>query len=159
MRFLSLRTRKMVLLGGLCAALLMFPCALPVNATGHGYGFGFGRGIVRAYPAYGWGWGGWGWGGPFWGGYWPYDWNNTGTVKFESVANTDEIYINGSYAGLVKNLRSIHLSPGTYRVTVKDNGKQILDREVYVMRGKTIKLEPGDKRGAMNPTDPRARFG
>ncbi len=145
---ISSRVRKTMLLVSLYATLVVFPFASPVNAMEHGHGSG---GVVHVYPAsWGWGWEpGWGWGGPFWDGYWPDYWYDTGTIKLENVSKTDEIHINGSYAGEASNLRSIHLDPGTYRVMVKHNGKEILNREVYVMRGETTRLEVGDKHGTI----------
>ncbi len=73
--------------------------------------------------------------------------NDTGTVKLENVSKTDSVYINGSYAGTAKKFRSLYLEPGNYTISVKKNGQDILNRQVYVITGKTIKLDVGDKVG------------
>ncbi len=147
----SSRTRKAVLLCAIAVTLCAFPLTSSAHAMGRGHWFGH-RGGVYYYPAYG-----WGWGGPFWSDYgyaWPYYyWNPKGTVKLESISKSDEVYINGSFAGEARKLKSINLDPGTYRISIKRNGKDILDQQVYVMRGKTVKLEVGDKSGKISFKD------
>jgi hypothetical protein len=136
---LSSKARKSVYVCAFAVALCAFPFTSSALAVGRGHGF------VRAgfYPGYGWGWG------PFWGDYtWaPYYLDYTGTVKLENALKSDSVYINGSYAGSAKELHSIYLDPGSYTITVKSNGKTIVDRQVYVVTGKTIKLVVGDKAG------------
>ncbi len=149
MNLLSFRIKKVMAALGLSAALLAFPIA----AQAHGWGRDFGyRGGIYYYPDYDWDWG---WGGPFgWGGYPGYYYENTtGTVKLGNVSKTDQVYINGSYAGEAKKLGSIHLDPGVYTVTVKNNGRDVLTQQVYVALDKTVKLEVRDKRGTIKFKD------
>ena len=147
MRFVMWQARKTVLVAAICAVLLIIPFASPALARGYGHGFdhgsGFRGGIVRAYPYYGWGWG---WIGPYGYGYWPYYYyDDTGTLKLENAVKTDEVYINGSYIGEAKDNKTIHLNPGSYKLTVKHSGRDVIDQSVYILRGKTIKLDIGDK--------------
>jgi hemin uptake protein HemP len=153
MNFLSSRTKKVLAVLGLSATMLAFPLATSANAMDRDHDFHFGRPGVYYYPGYDWDWG-WGWGGPFWGTY-PtfYYYNRTGTVKLENVSKSDQVYLNGSYAGESKKLESMHLYPGSYTVTVKHNGKNVLNQQVYVMRNRTIKLDVGDKRGKLKLKD------
>jgi len=118
--------------------------------SGHGFGHGYGYSgsVVRVYPSFGWGWG---WGAPYWYGYYPYYYpygyyyEDTGTLKIENAVKTDEVYINGSLVGSAKDNKTLHLNPGSYRVTVKHSGRDVIDQSVYIIRGKTIKLDIGDK--------------
>jgi hypothetical protein len=150
MRLLSSRARKSIYVCAFAVALCAFPFTSSALAIGHGHGFVYGG----FYPAYDWGWG-WGWGGPFWGDFtWaPYYWDYTGTVKLENVDKSDSVYINGSYAGKAGKLHTIYLDPGSYRVTVENNGKNLVDQRVYVITGNTVKLNVGDKRGAIKLKD------
>ncbi len=133
---ISSRARKIIGLCALAVTLFAFPFASSALAIGHGRGFVYGG----FYPGWGWGWE------PYWNYGWaPYYGDYTGTVKLEDAAKTDAVYINGSYAGSAKKLHSIYLDPGSYNVIVKNNGKTIVDQRVYVLTGKTIKLEVGDK--------------
>lgn len=92
------------------------------------------------------GWGP-GWGpSPYWGAY-PYYYypDPTGKIKIKDANDTDQVYINGALAGDVDHMDSIHLNPGRYRVQVRSDGKEIVDREVFVVRGKTIKIRVGSE--------------
>jgi hypothetical protein len=154
MRFKSRRIRQSAFLAAICATLLIFPFALSAGAMEHGHRYGFRGRIVPAYPAYIGDWGnGWGWGGPFWYNYWPYYYDNTGKIKLEDVSKNDEVFINGSAVGEAKEHKSIRFNPGTYQVTVKNNGKDVIDQKVVVLQGKTIKLEVGDKDGNIKIKD------
>ena len=150
MRSLSSRAWKGLGVCTFAVALCAFPFAASAPAAPHGHGF------VHAgfYPGYGWG-GGWGWGGPFWDDYaWgPYYWDYTGEIKLENAAKSDSVYINGSYAGTAKESHRIYLDPGSYTITVEHNGKKLVDRRVYVIGGRTVKLDVGDKRGAIKLKD------
>jgi hypothetical protein len=151
MRFVLRRARKLGVVIGICALLLIVPFASPALARGFagreghfGSGYGFRGSVVRVYPSYGWGWG---WGGPYWYGYYPYGYyyEDTGTLKLENAVKTDEVYINGSLVGTARDNKTMHLHPGSYRVTVKHSGRDVINENVYILRGKTIKLDIGDK--------------
>jgi hypothetical protein len=124
--------------------LLMLPFAASAEARGH-----FGRrggtvivpGYSLYYPYWGLGWG-WGWGGPFWD-YGPYYYpaENTGKIKIKDHDKSDQVYINGAYAGTVDNLKDFRLDPGSYSVQIRDNGKVLLNRDIYVVTGKTVEID------------------
>lgn len=52
----------------------------------------------------------------------------------------DEVFIDGAYAGTVKDLKSLWLKPGTYDLELRSRGQSYF-RRVYVLAGKTIKLD------------------
>jgi hypothetical protein len=119
--------KKMSLLiaGALMAlAPLGAPAAVRVFVGGPVVGYGFYR------PAY--------WGpGP---GYYAY--SNAGTVKIDSKAKEAEVFINGAYAGLVKDNRTMHLRQGNYTIEVRSGGVNTFSENVYVTAGKTIHINP-----------------
>jgi hypothetical protein len=91
-----------------------------------------------------------GWNGPYWnswGPYWgPYGYYgyfpNTGEVKIETNVKGAQIYINGGYAGRTHHNKRMYLSPGTYNIQIRENGKIAFAQNVYVTAGKTVKLCP-----------------
>jgi hypothetical protein len=66
---------------------------------------------------------------------------NKGTVKLQKVEKTAEIYIDHAYAGVARDLKTISLDPGAYDVEVRSAGKEPVQKRVYVLSGKTVKLE------------------
>ncbi len=64
-----------------------------------------------------------------------------GTVKLKNVEDGAEIYINQGYAGVAKDLKNIYLEPGAYDLEVRLPGKEPAQRRIYVLSGKTVKLE------------------
>jgi hypothetical protein len=92
-------------------------------------------------------WGGpyWGWGfyGPGW--YEPYGFipgPNAGKVKVETKAKNDQVYVDGGYAGTVKQLGSFPLKAGTHNIQVKspDGTTSLYQEEVSVVAGKTVDI-------------------
>jgi len=137
MRITALRLlTKFALVG-----LLMLPSAVSAEAREHFRGGGR-VAVVPSYslyyPYWGWGWG-WGWG-PYWD-YGPYYYESTGKIKIKDYNKFDEVYINGAYAGTVDKLKSIKLNPGRYTVEIKQQGKDILNRSVYVIAGQTVQID------------------
>src|SRR5262245_52511669 len=122
----SSKMRKMLLV---CAALIVaMPASAAIRYRG---GFGFG-------PAYGpWGYG-----------YRPYYYDygffppahpNAGHVKIDTKVKDAEVYVNGAYAGLVKELKSsIWLRQGTYNIEVRSPGRVSYSSQIYVISGKTL---------------------
>ena len=122
----------------LLACLLVFPLA--ASAAGRHVrvigGFGFGG----FYPYWGF-WPGAYYGGPFYGysgGY--YAGTNMGKVKIEDADKMDRIYLEGAYAGVAGDLKTIHLRSGTYNLEVKRGGTNVLNQRVYVLSGKTVRV-------------------
>jgi hypothetical protein len=91
---------------------------------------------------------GYGFHGPYWGpGYYGYygfpgPYENAGTVKIDSKANDAEVFINGSYAGTVKDNKTMHLRQGNYRIEVRRAGETTFSESVYVTAGKTLHINP-----------------
>jgi hypothetical protein len=64
-----------------------------------------------------------------------------GTVKLLKLDKTAEVYIDQAYAGVAGDLKDIRLDPGAYNVEVRAPNKEPVQKRVYVLSGKTVKLE------------------
>ncbi len=64
-----------------------------------------------------------------------------GTVRLQKVEKTSEVYINQAYAGVAGDLKTIYLDPGAYDLEIRPTGKAPVQKRVYVLSGKTLKLE------------------
>jgi hypothetical protein len=118
--------KKMTLLlaGALMAiAPLGASAAVRVFVGGPAIGYGF-------YAPYYWG--------P--GYYVPYD--NSGAVKIDSNVKTAEVFVNGSYAGTVKDNKTMHFRQGNYTIEIREAGKTMFSENVYVTAGKTLHIAP-----------------
>jgi hypothetical protein len=100
---------------------------------------GGGRAIIVPHYAYAYPYWGWGWGGPFWN-YTPYYYENVGRIKIKDQNKTDEVFLNGAYAGIVDKMKTIKLSPGNYTIQVRRNGKDLLNQRVFVVADKTVEV-------------------
>ena len=139
--------------GLLVAVMGLGLTAAPAAARGGfhgGVGFhgGFGRGvIVRPFGFYGgfydpWFWGPYGYAAPYWG----YGYSmpaNAGKVKIETHQKDAQVYIDGAYAGTAKDVKDMWLRAGAHNIEVRAPGNQRYSERVYVVSGKTLKLEPG----------------
>ena len=85
-----------------------------------------------------------GWYGPYYGpyGYGPYPVANAGEIKLDTDVKDAEVLINGSYAGTVRNLKTMTMRPGNYDISVRAPGRETFEQKVYVVAGKTLKLRP-----------------
>ncbi len=64
-----------------------------------------------------------------------------GEIKLENaVDKQSEIYINGAFAGLAKDLRHIWLDPGAYDFELRAKNQEPIQKRVYVLTNKTLKL-------------------
>ena len=85
---------------------------------------------------------------PFWySGYWGpwtgyYYGSDSGEIKLKTDHKTAEVYIDGAYAGQVKDLKTIHLRPGAYELEIRSDDGGIFQDRVYVLAGKTLKITP-----------------
>lgn len=84
--------------------------------------------------------------GPYWGGY-PYyggfyGYPNSGEVKLETKVKDAQVFINGSFAGDTHHNKTMYLRPGSYNIEIKEGGRTQFAQQVYVTRGKTLKLYP-----------------
>ena len=100
------------------------------------YGPGWGPGW---YPAYGYGYY------PGWPGRLAYR-SDLGEVKLSTDSRDAEVFVDGSYAGVAKDLKTMHLRPGSYDIEVREPGKTSYYRRVYVLSGKTVKIDTRDGR-------------
>ena len=91
-------------------------------------------------PVVGFGYGFYGpYGGP--GYYAPY-YDNTGAVKIDTKVTTAQVFVNGAYAGTVKDNKTMHLRQGNYRIEIKDAGQTLFSQNVYITAGKTMHIGP-----------------
>jgi len=81
---------------------------------------------------------------PYWGPayYGPYAYDNTGAVKIDSKNNTAEVFVNGSYAGTVKDNKTMHFRQGNYNIEIRQAGQALFAEKVYVTAGKTLHISP-----------------
>ena len=124
----------------LLLASIVVMAMLPVSAAARGR-HGFVRPVI--VPHF---WYGYSWYDPFWGPYpympYTYTRSDTGRVKLETSAKNAEVYIDGSYAGTVKELKTISLRSGAYTIELREPGGRHYEEKVYVIPGKTIHLHP-----------------
>jgi hypothetical protein len=66
---------------------------------------------------------------------------NKGTIRMQKLDNSAEVYIDKAFAGIGKDLKTIYLDPGAYDLEVRAAGKDPVSKRVYVLSGKTMKLE------------------
>ncbi|MEJ2146804.1 MAG: PEGA domain-containing protein [Acidobacteriota bacterium] len=142
---------------GLVMLSVLLLTALPVSAAGRfhggfrgGFHEGFHRGIIIR-PIFGPGfwnnpffYGPYGWYGPYgsYGFYWAYpgQHSNAGKLKLKTNVKSADVYINGAFAGKAEDLKSIWLRPGEYDLQISADGYQTLTQKIYVIRGKTLKV-------------------
>jgi hypothetical protein len=82
---------------------------------------------------------------PYWSpGYYGYyaPYSNAGTVKLDTKAKDGEVFVNGSYAGLVKDNKTMHLRQGNYSIQIRRGGETTFSESVYVTAGKTLHIAP-----------------
>jgi hypothetical protein len=64
-----------------------------------------------------------------------------GEIKLHAEPVTASVLINDAYAGRVQDLRSMSLEPGVYNLRIEADGYPGFARKVYVLSGKTLKIE------------------
>ena len=67
---------------------------------------------------------------------------NAGQVKLETKVKDAQVFIDGSYAGTVGQLKTLTLRPGTYTIELRAPGLARYAEKVYVVAGKKITLNP-----------------
>ena len=93
-------------------------------------------------PTIGYGFYGPGFYGPYGGPGYYAAYSNAGTVKIDSKAKDAEVFINGAYAGTVKDNKTMHLRQGNYTIEVRRAGETSFSENVYVTAGKTLHINP-----------------
>lgn len=106
---------------------------------GPGFYSGFGPGWGWYGPGYGYGYDGLGW-------YEPYGYvaaNAAGRVKIDTKAKDSLVYVDGGFAGTVKQLGTFPLKAGTHDVDLRlRNGQSFYKQTVDVIAGKTVDIKP-----------------
>ena len=92
------------------------------------------------------------WGGPVfypgWYGYAPYYAPyyavpaNVGQIKIDTKDKNAQVFVNGDFAGTVKDLKTMTMRTGSYDIQVREPGQPTFEQRVYVVAGKTTKLHP-----------------
>jgi hypothetical protein len=126
--------KKIFLIGAILLA------TLPASAVVRGHAvviFG------PAYVPFGW----YDWYGPYYYGYYGFDpygprASATGEVKLDTKIKNAEVFVNGDYAGTVKQLKTMRMRPGNYDFSIRAAGREPFEEKVYVVAGKTLKLHP-----------------
>lgn len=143
--------RKLRWLGLIAALVLMAGALMPAAAGVH---FG-GIYVSGGYGYYsGPDWPGYYWAGyyppPFFGGWYgpwyPYapvymnpQWDK-GQVNLQVADKSAQIYLDGAYAGKASAMKKFWLAPGVYQLQVRSNGQKIQEKRIYVLTGKTLKV-------------------
>lgn len=86
--------------------------------------------------------------GPYWGPYSPFypaeffaPGPDKGTVKLVNADKNSSVYIDNSYAGKVSELKTMNLAPGAYDLELQPPGGKSIQKRIYVLSGKTVRLE------------------
>jgi hypothetical protein len=83
---------------------------------------------------------------PFWSAYWGpgpyYAYPNAGEVKLDTKVKDAQVFINGAYAGITKDNKTMHLRPGSYNIEIREGGQSAFNQQVFVAPGKTVHLQP-----------------
>jgi len=131
------------------AAALAIPASAGVRLGTISIGAGYGYSSGTYWPGY--------WAGyyppPFFGGWYdpwfaPYyapvyfaPQINNGQVNLQTSDKNAEVYLDGAYAGTASTLKNFWLSPGVYQLEVRAAGQPPLEKRIYVLTGKTLKLK------------------
>jgi hypothetical protein len=62
-------------------------------------------------------------------------------VKLVHANKEAAVYIDNAYAGKVSQLKSINIEPGAYDLELQPPGGEPIQKRIYVLSGKTLKLE------------------
>jgi opacity protein-like surface antigen len=115
-----------------------FVAMLPTTALARGR---VGVFVGPAFAPYGW----YGWYGPYYGMYPygpPFGVPNAGEVKLDTKVKDAEVFIDGSYAGTVGQLKTMTMRSGNYSIEIRAPGRTPFEQKIHVVAGKTMKLRP-----------------
>jgi hypothetical protein len=65
---------------------------------------------------------------------------NMGKIQLEGADRLDRVYLDGGYAGIAGDLKTITIKPGTYNLEIRRGGTDIFTQRISVLGGKTLKL-------------------
>ncbi len=136
------RTSRVIVFAALAVCFLMI---VPTPAAAQRVGIGIG--VYGGYygPFYPYGYGPWGY--PYYAGYYgsygdgPYG-RPMGEVHVKSPNSDAQIFINGSFAGRVRDLKHFYLAPGTYNIEQRI-GNDVQRERVYVIANRNVTVEFG----------------
>jgi hypothetical protein len=81
--------------------------------------------------------------GPYWGpAYYGYGYPAAGQVKLDTKVKNAEVFIDGAFAGMTQQTKSMHLRPGSYNIEIRELGQTKFVEQVYVVAGRTLHLRP-----------------
>jgi len=137
---------RQVRLAILASALAVFavPSSAGVRLGAISFGFGYSSGYCCYSPLlYD------GFYGPYWGPFGPFypvgffatPAPDKGTIKLINADKNASVYIDNAYAGKAGELKSISIKPGAYDLAVRPPGGEAVQKRIYVLSGKTLKLE------------------
>lgn len=66
---------------------------------------------------------------------------NMGEIRLHSGSPKAEVYLDGAYAGEAGRLKDIWLEPGAYNLEVRSGSRTPFSRRVYVLSGKTLRID------------------
>jgi hypothetical protein len=122
-------------------AVLGLAVVAPISSARPGVVF------VRGYygPAfYGPVWYGPAWVGPY--GYVPGP--NVGSVKIDAHMKDAAVFVDGGYAGTVRQLKTFHLRAGAHDLELRGpDGHPFYQERITVVAGKTLKISPSSEAG------------
>ena len=67
--------------------------------------------------------------------------DSTGRIKLKTTHAEASVFLDGAFAGVAKDLKEIWLEPGVYRLKVAADLYEPFELRVYVLTGKTVKIE------------------
>jgi PEGA domain len=127
-------------------ALLALLVIVPVASAGPRIFIRGGFGPAFYGPGfYGWYYPWWYGPGYYWGpeGYYYGPGAQTGSVKIETKAKDALVYVDGAYAGQLKDLKTFHLKTGEHDIELRDpSGHTYYQEHVNILPGKTLDLRP-----------------
>jgi hypothetical protein len=66
--------------------------------------------------------------------------SNVGKIQLEGADRLDRVYLDGGYAGIAGDLKTITIKPGTYNLEIRRGGTRIFSQRISVLGAKTLKL-------------------
>ena len=64
----------------------------------------------------------------------------TGRIKLKTGHKDASVFLDGAFAGVAGDLKHIWLQPGVYQLRVEAAQQQPFEQKVYVLTGKTLKI-------------------
>lgn len=123
-------------------ALLALATIAPVASAQHVFVRGYFGPSFYGPAYYGAGWYGPAWVGPY--GYGYATAPNVGKVKIETKNKDAAVFVDGGYAGTVRQLKTFPLRAGNHDIELRGpDGHPFFQERVAVIGGKTAKITPG----------------